>query len=73
VQPQSENLNGLAPVPEKPTLKTSTNVAVAQGTPDKTDATSAGAVSGAVEDDSERDANTLAKEKERTKMSFLLN
>jgi len=73
VQPQSENLNGLAPVPEKATLKTSTNVAVAQGAPDKTDATIAGVVSGAVEDDSERDANTLAKEKERTKMSFLLN
>jgi hypothetical protein len=60
----------LAPVPEKPTLSTSTNVAV---TPDKTDATSAGAVSGAVEDDTGKDAKTLAKENARTKMSFLLN
>jgi len=73
VQRHSENQNGLAPVPEKPTWATSTNVAEAQGTPDKTDATSAGAVSGAVEDHSEKDANTLAKENERTKMSFLLN
>ena len=73
VQPHSENQNGLAPVPEKPTLATSTNVGAAQGTPDKTDATSAGAVSGAVEDDSGKDAKTLAKENERTKMSFLLN
>ena len=73
VQPHSANQNGLVPVPEKPTLATSTNVAEAQGTPDKTDATSAGAVSRAVVDDSGKDANTLAKENERTKMSFLLN
>jgi hypothetical protein len=73
LQPHSKNQNGLAPVPENPTLATSTNVAEAQGTPYKTDATSAGAVSGAVEDDSEKEAKTLAKENERTKMSFLLN
>jgi hypothetical protein len=72
-QQRLENLNGLAPVPEKPTLATSTNVPDAKSAPDKADATSAGAVSRAVEDDSDKDANSLAKENERTKMSFLLN
>ena len=62
-----ENQNGLGNGPEKPILAASTPAVVAQSTPAKS------GVSGAVENDSDVDANTLSKENERTKMWFLLN
>lgn len=72
-QNRTENQNGLAaPIPEKQSLAGTTNVE-AQTAPGMVDGTDAGNGSRGLEDNRGKDANTLPKESERTKMSFLLN
>lgn len=67
-----ENQNELGPGPEKQMLANTPNIAVQMPSANM-DGNNTGAGSGVLEDDSEKDQVTLAKENERTKMAFLLN